>query len=92
MTDWPALLDAIDEGLRSSPPVLVDFSPAAIGPLPVALAPRATATLARMREAAAMLEAHRADIGRELSALAAAKPSMAASSSSPVPHFLDTKA
>ena len=88
MTDWPALLDAIDEGLTSSPPVLVDFAPSDFGPLPPALAPRAAAMLQRMTEVEAVLERERAELARELAALSAAKSSPAAS----VPRFLDTKA
>ena len=88
MTDWTALLDAIDEGLTSSPPVLVDFAPSDFGPLPPALAPRASATLQRMTDVEAVLERERAELARELAALSAAKSSPAAS----VPRFLDTKA
>jgi len=87
MTTWPALLDAIDEGLRSSPPVLVDLerSAADLGPLPSALAERAAATLHRMAEAEAALEHHRSELARELAAISALKATS-------VPHFLDTKA
>ena len=88
MTDWPALLDAIDEGLTSSPPVLVDFAPSDFGPIPAALAGRAAATLQRMTEVESGLERERAELARELAALSAAKSSPAAS----VPRFLDTKA
>lgn len=88
MTAWTELLDAIDEGLTSSPPVLVDFEPSDVGPLPVALANRAAATLQRMTEAESALERERAELARELAALSAGKSSPAAS----VPRFLDTKA
>ena len=88
MTDWTALLDAIDEGLTSSPPVLVDFTPSEVGPLPAALAHRASATLQRMTEVEALLDRERADLARELAAMSAAKSSPAAT----VPRFLDTKA
>lgn len=88
MTDWTALLDAIDEGLTSSPPVLVDFAPSDFGPLPAALASRATATLQRMTEVEAVFDRERAEVARDLAALSAAKSSPAAS----VPRFLDTKA
>jgi hypothetical protein len=88
MTDWTALLDAIDDGLTSSPPVLVDFALSDFGPLPVALGPRASATLQRMTEVESVLERERAELARELAALAGAKSSPAAS----VPRFLDTKA
>jgi hypothetical protein len=88
MTDWTALLDAIDEGLISSPPVVVDFAPSDCDPLPVALAERAAATLQRMTDVEAVLERERAELARELAALSAAKSSPAAS----VPRFLDTKA
>jgi len=87
MTTWPALLDAIDEGLTSLPPVLVDLEQDAadVGPLPPALAERAAATLRRMAEAEAALEHHRADLARELAALSALKTTS-------VPRFLDTRA
>jgi len=85
---WPALLDAIDEGLAASPPVLVDFAPAEFGPLPAHLALRAGATLQRMAEVEAAWSRAHAELSRELIALSAAKVSVAA----PVPHFLDTKA
>lgn len=88
MTGWPALLDAIDEGLTSWPPVLVDFAPADYGPLPLVLAGRAAGTLQRMAEAEAVLERSRAEIARELTALSAAK----AAATAPVPRFLDTRA
>jgi hypothetical protein len=88
MTGWTELLDAIDEGLTSSPPVLVDFEPSDVGPLPPALAPRASATLQRMTGVEAVLERERVELARELAALSAAKSSPAAS----VPRFLDTKA
>lgn len=88
MTSWTALLDAIDDGLASSPPVLVDFLPAEFGALPADLAPRAAATLQRMAEVEAAWSRECAELARELSALSAVKASVAA----PVPHFLDTKA
>ena len=92
MTCWPALLEAIDEGLASSPPVLVDFAPAEIGPLPAHLAPRATATLQRMAAVEAVLERDRAQLARELAALSAVKGPGAANAAAPVPRFLDAKA
>ena len=92
MTDWTALLDAIDGGLTSSPPVFVDFAPSDFGPLPVALAGRAAATLQRMTEVEAVLERERSELARELAALSASKPSAAASATASVPRFLDTKA
>jgi hypothetical protein len=45
-----------------------------------------------MAEVGAALERHRAEIGRELVALAAVKANATRASSSPVPYFLDTKA
>jgi hypothetical protein len=91
MTDWAALLDVIDAGLQASPPAFLDALPADLGPIPPVLAARAAGTLARMAEVEAALEQERAEIARELSALAAVKaPSNG--SASPVPHFLDTKA
>ena len=87
MTDWAALLDSVDEGLTSFPPVLMELDHAAadLGPLPPGLADRAAATLRRMAETAADLEQHRSDLARELAALSALKATT-------VPHFLDTKA
>ena len=96
MTDldpgWPALLDAMDDGLRSSPPVLVDLERCAadLGPLPSALAGRAAATLRRMAEVEAALEHYRSELACDLAALSALKATQSAASS--VPHFLDTKA
>ena len=96
MTDldprWLTLLDAMDDGLRSSPPVLVDLERWAddLGPLPPGLAGRAAATLGRMAEAEAALEHHRSELARDLAALSALKATPTAASS--VPHFLDTKA
>ena len=96
MTDldprWTTLLDAMDDGLRSSPPVLVDLERCAadLGPLPPARAGRAAATLGRMAEAATVLERHRSELARELAVMSALKATQSAASS--VPHFLDTKA
>ena len=94
MTSWPTLLDAIDEGLTSFPPVLVDLEHyrANLGPLPPALAGRAATTLGRMAEAEAALEHERTELARELAALSALKGSTPRSAASSVPHFLDTKA
>jgi hypothetical protein len=92
MTGWPALLDAIDEGLTSRPPVLVDFAPADYGPLPDSLADRATRTLRRMSEVAAALKCEQTELARELAALSTARASAAVNPVRPVPHFLDTKA
>jgi hypothetical protein len=94
MTTWPAMLDAIDEGLTSFPPVLVDLDlcVATLGPLPSALADRAALTLRRMAEAEAILEHHRSDLARELAALSALKAATLQTAASTVPHFLDTKA
>jgi hypothetical protein len=92
MTDWPALLDAIDEGLASSPPVVVDFAPSDLGPLPAALGPRASATLQRMTEAEAALEQEHADMARELMGLAAARTAAASIAAPRVPRFLDARA
>jgi hypothetical protein len=92
MTDWTALLDAIDEGLTSSPPVLVDFAPADLGPLPAALAIRAEATLQRMAATEAALERDRSEIARELVGLATARTAAASTATPNVPRFLDTRA
>jgi hypothetical protein len=92
MTSWAALLDAIDEGLTSSPPVLPDFVPGDFGALPANLAARATSTLHRMAEVEVALQRDQAELARELAALSAAKGSTTLNAASPVPHFLDTKA
>ena len=94
MTTWPALLDAIDNGLTSFPPVLVDLEHCAanLGPLPPALADRAATTLRHMAAAEATLEHHRSDLARELAALSVLKATTPQSAASSVPHFLDTKA
>jgi hypothetical protein len=94
MTTWPALLDAIDEGLTSFPPVLVDLEhcAATLGPLPPALADRVATTLRRMAGAVAALEHHRSDLSRELVALSALKATTPQTAASSVPYFLDTKA
>ena len=92
MTDWPALLDAIDEGLTSSPPVLVDFAPDDFGPLPAALGPRATATLQRMAATEATLEQEQAAIARELIGLATARTAAASTAAPNAPRFLDARA
>ena len=94
MTDWPALLDAIDDGLAAFPPVLLDLEPLAggLGVLPAALAPRAEATLRRMAEVEAVLDRERADLARELAALSALKATSPQTGAPPVPNFLDTKA
>ena len=93
MTDWPALLDAMDEGLAAFPPVLVDVEhlAAGLGPLPAPLAERAEATLRRMTEVEAVLEQEHSDLARELAALSALKASPHAGAP-PVPNFIDTKA
>ncbi|HKY76878.1 MAG TPA: hypothetical protein VJS45_12100 [Acidimicrobiia bacterium] len=93
MTDWPALLDAMDDGLAAFPPVLVDLeSLAGLGALPAALAGRAEATLRRMAEVEAVLDRERSDLARELAALSALKATTPLSGASSVPNFLDTKA
>ena len=94
MTDWPALLDAMDDGLTAFPPTLVDLEHLAadLGRLPVSLAARAEATLRRMAEVEAILDKERADLGRELVALTALKATTPQSGASSVPNFLDTKA
>lgn len=93
MTTWPTLLDAIDEGLTSFPPVLVDLEHyrANLGPLPPALAGRAATTLRRMTEAETALKHERSELARELAALSALKATPRSGAFS-VPHFLDTKA
>lgn len=94
MTTWAALLDAMDAGLAAFPPVLVDLDELTpgLGPLPPALAARAVATLHRMAKAEAVLEQHRAELGRELAALTALAATAPAAVAACVPHFLDTKA
>ena len=94
MTDWPALLDAMDEGLAVFPPVLIEVEPlaAGLGPLPAPLAERAEATLRRMAEVEAVLDRERADLARELAALSALKAASPQAGAPPVPNFIDTKA
>jgi hypothetical protein len=94
VTTWPTLLDAIDEGLESSPPVLVDLEPlhAALGPLPPALAGRARQTLHRMSEVEAALEQARAELSHELAALRALAANAPTALAASVPQFLDAKA
>jgi hypothetical protein len=89
---WAALLEAMEDGLDSFPPVLLDALPADPGPVPPALVDRATHMLRRLGEVGAALERHRAEIGRELVALAAVKANATRASAPPVPRFLDTKA
>ena len=94
MTEWPALLDAMDDGLAAFPPVLLDLEHLAadLGPLPAALAERAEATLRRMAEVEAVLDRERSDLARELAALSALKATSHQTATPPVPNFLDTKA
>jgi hypothetical protein len=89
---WAALLDSIEGGLESFPPVLVGTLPAAPGALPAALVERALSALQRMAEVESALERERAEIGRELLALSAVKANAARVAAPPVPHFLDTRA
>jgi hypothetical protein len=91
-TPWEPLLTAIEDGLDSFPPVLVDALPADPGPVPLALVDRAVRVLRRMAEAEVALEQHRAEIGQELVALSAVKATAALTFASPVPRYLDTKA
>lgn len=94
MTGWPALLDAMDDGLAAFPPVLADLEhlAAGLGPLPASLAERAEATLRRMAEVEAMLDRERGDLARELAALSALKATTPQSAGASVPNFLDTRA
>ena len=94
MTDWAALLDAIEEGLGSFPPVLLDELPTAAEPVPAELAERAARTLRRMVEVQAELERQRDDIARELVALSAARAARRreGDGAKPVPHFIDQRA
>ena len=92
MTDWPALLDVMDQGLSSFPPVLLDALPTGPGPIPPRLAGRAARTLQRMAEVQAALEHEQADIARELAALSALKAAAPKAAASSIPQFLDTKA
>jgi hypothetical protein len=89
-TDWAALLDDIEDGLDTFPPVLVDALPTNPGPIPSALVARATRTLERMTEAEAALEHHRTDLARDLTAISAVKSAATATPS--IPRFLDTRA
>jgi hypothetical protein len=93
---WTALLDALEDGLSADPPVLFDVLPSDAGPIPPALADRARLALRRMAEIEAGLEGRRAEIGRELVALAAARSARARPSAAPAgkpaAYFLDTRA
>jgi hypothetical protein len=98
MTDWAALLEALEDGLESIPPVLIDVAslPATADPVPPALRDDAQRLLRRMAEVEADLERRRVEIGRELAALAAARVAqarvVATGAAKPVPHFLDRRA
>jgi hypothetical protein len=94
MTDWAALLDAIEDGLTSSPPVLVDDLPAHPGPVPPALVNRAARILQRMLDLQAVLEREQAEIADQLCALSAARAARTRrrDGAKPVPHFLDSRA
>jgi hypothetical protein len=63
-----------------------------LGPLPPALVERAVSLLQRMSNVQEHLERRQAEIGRELSALRAARAPATAVTDRPVPHFLDTTA
>ena len=95
---WETLLDAIEDGLEAFPPVLIDVAalPAPAGPVPPALREQAERALRRMADLEAELERRRAEIGRELVALSAAKAAQArvaaAGAAKPVPRFLDHRA
>jgi hypothetical protein len=89
---WAALLDSIEDGLDSFPPVLVDVLPVDPGPVPAALVDSAVRTFQRMAEVETALERHRTEIGRELVALATVKANATRSAAPRVPHFLDTRA
>ena len=93
MNDWAGLLEAIEDGLKAFPPVLVEV-PAGLGPVPPALVPQARVVLERMTTVASMLELKRSEVGRQLGAMAAARAAKARSGAAvaPVPHYLDTKA
>jgi len=97
MSDWAVLLDAIEGGLESFPPAVVDVAALpAPGPIPPALRPRALQALRRMAEVRTALEHRRDDVGRQLVALSAARAAQArlaaAGAGKPVPHFLDRRA
>jgi|GEM_PF-4659921 len=97
MNDWAALLDAMEQGLESFPPAVVDaVALAPPGPIPDALRPRARQALQRMAEVQATMERQRDEIGRELVALTAARAAQArlaaTGAGKPVPHFLDRRA
>lgn len=89
---WGALLDAMDAGLESFPPVVVEDLPGDPGPIPPALVERAVHTLRCMAEAEARLEEQRAQIARDLAGLSAARTAAAATATPNVPRFLDTRA
>jgi hypothetical protein len=92
--DWAALLDQIEDGLASSPPVLLDALPPDPGPVPPALAGRAARTLQRMLDLQAVLERQQAEVAAQLSALSAARAarSRLREGAKPVPHYFDHRA
>jgi hypothetical protein len=92
--DWAALLDAIEDGLAASPPVLLEDLPPDPGPVPPALAGRAARTLQRMLDLQAVLERQRGEIADQLAALSAARAarSRLREGAKPVPHYFDHRA
>jgi hypothetical protein len=94
VTDWAALLDAIDDGLEAAPPVLIDDLPSDPGPVPPALVGRAARTLQRMIGLQAVLEGQQAQIADQLSALSAARAARTRlrDGAKPVPHYFDRRA
>jgi hypothetical protein len=91
---WLLLLDALERDCDvsgSGAPPSAFVPPPAPGPLPVTLLPRARRLERRMTELIDELERQRAELGRELAALAggsaAGRPS-----ERPHPHFFDTSA
>ena len=89
MTDWAALLDMIENGLESSPPVLLDDLPPDPGPVPPALVHRAARALQRMVDLESALRSQQAAIAEQLSALSAARAarSRLGNGAKPVPHY-----
>jgi len=92
--DWAALLDAIEDGLAASPPVLLEDLPPDPGPVPPALAGRAARTLQRMLDVQSVLERQRGEIADQLAALSSARAarSRLRDAAKPVPHYFDHRA
>ena len=90
--DWEDLLDLLEAEVKTGGETPVFMPPVDLGPLPARLVERAMSLLGRMAEREQELERRRGELGRELSALSAARTATAATGGRPVPRFLDTTA